>query len=364
MLKAELRKTWSRPLIAVAFLLVCLAQILYVFMNCSPQARELSSACNAIGGQMDDQWRQSVRARYEELWETPPESGEDMYSATLPQRAILTAYDYTFFTEMLDSYVNTLDQTYGGAAAKAYAGLREASESGRLVFGTSPAGEIMKDQYMVGWGFLIFMMLLCVDQFSGEREIGMSPMQRVTKQGRRKLFRTKLLVCQLSGAAVWAASNLTYALTLTARCGWGNLQSVIQDFSFNACPYDWNAGEYLAITLLTGLAASQLTGLAIFLLARTGRSTQRSFALMGGILILPYLLAFLTKHAGLALWLPCLLNGQWLWSGLRILQIGGWDLQLWSIAAAELMLVAVIAVLALRRLMKTAETMEETKNEI
>lgn len=65
-------------------------------------------------------------------------------------------------------------------------------------------------------------------------------------------------------------SNLVYAVTLTIYYGCGNLHSVIQDFSYNACPYDWNTGEYLAVTLLLGLFASQLTALVIFLLARVG----------------------------------------------------------------------------------------------
>lgn len=360
MLRAELRKTWSRPLIVVAFALVCLAQIVYVSMNHNSGAKELASAYNAIGGQMDEAWRASIYAQYDELWDTPPQSAEDLWDATPEQRAILTACDYTFFTEMLDSYVNALEPVYGDAAVDAYSDLRTDSGNGELVFGSSPAGESMADQYMVTWGFLIFMILLCVDQFSGEKDVGMVPMQAVTKQGRRKLFRTKLLVCQLSACFVWAASNLVYALTLTFSYGWGNLQSVIQDFSFNACPYNWNTGEFLTVTLAVGLIASQLTALVIFLLARIGGSTQRSFALMGGVQVLPYLIAFLTDNMWLALWLPCLMNGRWLWTGLRLISLGGMYIPLWAMAGAELGLIAVIAAVILRRFVKKAETVIDT----
>lgn len=356
MLKAELRKTWSRPLIIVAFLLACLAQVIYVSMNYDSGTKELSDAYNTFGGQMDDAWRDSIYAQYEQLWEIPPESAEDIWDTTLEQRAILTAYDYTFFTEMLDSYVDALDDTYGETAVEAYAELRAASVNGELVFGVSPAGESMANQYMVTWGFMIFMILLCVDQFSGEKEIGMVPMQSVTKQGRRKLFQTKLLVCQVSAFAAWMASNLVYAVTLTIYYGWGNLQSVIQDFNYNACPYNWNTGEYLAVTLLLGLIASQLTALVIFLLARVGKTTQRSFALMGGILVLPLQLAFLTDKTWLALWLPCLMSNQWLWSDLRFLSIGSTYIPLWAIAGVELILIAVIISLLLHRFLRTAET--------
>lgn len=67
MLKAELQKTWSRPLIIVAFLLACLAQVIYVSMNYDSGTKELSDAYNTFGGQMDDAWRDSIYAQYEQL---------------------------------------------------------------------------------------------------------------------------------------------------------------------------------------------------------------------------------------------------------------------------------------------------------
>ena len=94
----------------------------------------------------------------------------------------------------------------------------------------------------------------------------------------------------------------------------------------------------------------------IFLLARVGKTTQRSFSLMGGILVLPLLLAFLTDNTWLALWLPCLMSNQWLWSDLRFLSIGSTYIPLWAIAGVELILIAVIISLLLHRFLRTAET--------
>ena len=96
--------------------------------------------------------------------------------------------------------------------------------------------------------------------------------------------------------------------------------------------------------------------MVIFLLARIGKTTQRSFSLMGGILVLPLLLAFLTDNTWLALWLPCLMSNQWLWSGLRFLSIGSTYIPLWAIAGVELILIAVIISLLLHRFLRTAET--------
>ena len=358
MLKAVLYKVWSRPLILTVFMLICLAQPVSVFLHHQENMRQLCGYYNAWGGPMDEDWKQSIAAQYERLWPQPPKTAEDLQNASLKQQAILTARQYTEFTTMLDQFVLAQEDAYGEAAKDAYAELRTASERGALSFGASPAGTAMANQYRIGWGFLIFLILLCVDLFSGEAEAGMVPMQAVSRQGRQCLFRAKILACQCSAGIVWCALNLTYAGALTVCYGWGNLKSVVQDFQFNACPYPWNTGIYLFVTLLTGLLAAQATALAIFLLARIGGSTRRSFALMGGVLILPYLLAFMTKNQWLALWLPCLLNAQWLWNGLRLLVLRGPGIPLYVLAGAEFLAVCVLAAARIHRFAAHAEHAE------
>ena len=364
MLKAELKKTWSRPLIFWAFIMVCMLQVLYVVVNYSEETKVMAEAYNDVGGQMDDTWRMNILLQYEQLCKSSPEVLEDIWMATKEQRAILLAFEYVHFTELLDHYVEALENAYGEAAQAAYSRLRTASEHGELIFGVSVAGECMADQYMVTWGFLIFMILLCIDQFSGEKETGMFAMQRVSKHGRRKLFQTKLLVCQLSAFIVWAVSNLVYAITLTICYGWGNLQSVIQDFSLNACPYNWNTGQYMMVVLIVGFITSQVTALVIFLLAKAGRTTQRSFVLMGGILVLPYLFVFLVDSVWLALWLPCLMHNKWLWNGLRLIQLGDCNIPMWGIAGVEIVLIVTIVAVLLRRSINMIESSRQLKAEL
>lgn len=358
MLKAVLYKIWSRPLILTVFLLICLAQPVSVLLHHQENMRQLCEYYNAWGGPMDDDWKQSIAAQYERLWPQPPKTAEDLQNASLEQQAVLTAWQYTEFTAMLDRFVLAQESAYGEAAKHAYVKLRAASEHGALIFGASPAGTTMANQYRIGWGFLLFMILLCVDLFSGEAEAGMVPMQAVSRQGRRRLFRTKLLACQCSAGIVWCALNLTYAGTLTVCYGWGNLKSVVQDFQFNACPYPWNTGIYLFVTLLTGLLAAQATALVIFLLARIGGSTRRTFALMGGIVTLPYLLAFMTNNQWLALWLPCLINNQWLWNSLWLLMLRGYGVPLYVLAGTELAAVCVLAAVMIYRFAVRAEYVE------
>ena len=366
MLRAEWRKTWSRPLVIIAFVIVCLVQVYYVASNYNANTRKASDLYNELGGVMDKSWTDRVHERFEELWPTPPQTSEDIRNATLEQSVILDIYDATFFTERLDDYVESRKAFYGadpnfelGRIEDAYSPLREASEKGELIYGMSPAASAMANQYMVTWCFLIFMTILCVDQFSGEKQTGMVPVQNVTKQGRRKLFRAKFAVCQLSALFVWVVCNGLYAISLTVAYGWGNMKSMVQDFNYNACPYVWNTGQFLTVVLLVSFIASQVVAALIFLLARIGGSTQKSFALMGGLLILPYLIAFQADIPAFYVWLPCLMHNSWLWMGLNFWKVLGFYVQPWQIGAVELILVSVLVALGLRHFGKLAESADE-----
>lgn len=362
MLIAELRKTWSRPLVAAAFVLVCLAQVFYGLANFDADDRTVGDAWNRFGRAMDETWRASIYEQYDRLWPTPPNTQEEVFNASAQQRAVLAALDYTAFTQRVDAVVEGLQAHYGAdpnfdpaLAERPYAGLRAASENGELVFGMSLFGSSMSSQYMVTWGFLIFMILLCADQFSGERAVGMTSMQAVAKGGRRKLYWTKFQVCQISALAVWIAANFCCALTLLGCYGPGNLESVVQDFTYNACPYNWNTGEFMAVVLTVSLTVSQLVAVVIFLLARMSSRIQKSFAMMGCILLLPYLIASQTGLLGIALWLPCLMHGSWLWQGLIFWKLFGIYVQPWMLAAVEVLVIAVICVLALLHFARRAD---------
>ena len=241
----------------------------------------------------------------------------------------------------------------------AYSSLREASEKEKLIYGMSPAASAMTNQYLVTWCFLVFMTVLCVDQFSGEKQTGMVSMQNVTKQGRRKLFRAKFAVCQMSALFVWVVCNGLYAVSLTVAYGWGNWKCIVQDFNYNACPYLWNAGQNLAVVLLVSFIASQVIAALIFLLARIGGSTQKSFALMGGLLILPYLIAFQADIPAFYVWLPCLMHNSWLWMGLNFWKVLGFYVQPWQIGAVELILVSGLVIFGLRHYERRAESADE-----
>lgn len=353
MLKNELYKTWSKPLTMAMFLVLCLVQMFYVVSVAVPDSAEVAKACSKIGGPMDEAWRSAILAMYEERFQGM-ETGY-YWELSSEERAILFARECTNFTAMLDRHTTGLKGVYGESAEQAYAKLRVASESGSLVFGYSPAAELMADQSILSWSYLAFMILLSADLFSGENSMNMTPIQEAAKNGRRKVFRVKWLTCQLSAAFVWLTTNACYGLTATFLCGWGNLASIVQDFSFNFCPYNWNMGQFLAVTLLLGFAASQVTTLILFLLASKSRSIIGAFSWMGGILVLPYFLACETKNIWLFLWIPCLMNGQWMWSNLYLLKAGNMYIPLWLVAGTELIAVVGLVGYFLRRISRNCE---------
>lgn len=348
---AEFQKTWSRKFIITAFVLLCVSQAFFASQNYDSGGKEYVRECNLLSSKMNDEWCSYIRAEYDRLWERSPSEIQNDYerylSASFEQRAVLRAYNYTFFTDMIDEVAEAQAALYGDFATEAYADLRAASAEGRLEFGYAPAAEAMVNQRVVGWGVLIFMLMLCADIFSAEREREMYAVQTAAKQGRGKLFFAKLAVCQLSTLIVWAASEAVYAAALTTFYAWGNAKGVVQDFIFNACPYELNIGEYLAVVLFVGFAASQVCGLVIFLFARIAGSTLQSIALTGGVLILPYMLASMTDNVWLSMWFPCLMNGQWLWNGLHLLRIAGNYVHMWVVACIGMAAVAVICALIL-----------------
>ncbi len=346
MLKNELQKIWSKPLTCVLFALVLLVQILYVPMMADPESRAFSDALNELGGPMDDAWRERIGSAD---GPKPPAPGEGP-ELSCEERALLLAKQYLAFPLLLEEHAAALSGTYTEAAGRAYESLREAFDAGRLIFGHSPAAELLTDQSVLSWSWLLFMILLGADLFACEGAAHMSALQAASKDGRRKLFRAKGLSFQLSAAFVWLAANLSFALSAAVFCGWGSLRSLVQDFVLNSCPYPWNAGQFLAVVLLCDFAASQVTALLLFLLAAVSRSLTGAFAAMCGAAVLPYFLACELKTTGLLLWLPALMNGSWLFSDYSAWRVGGSCLPLWSLAGAELVLMAAAAGLILRRI--------------
>lgn len=355
MLRAEFCKTWSRPTLWVGLLLACFLQIMYVFFCLQPDIKEVSTAHNAYAGVMDETWKRRVLADFDSVWGGEAPSQDAYWSAAEEDRAVIAALQDVYFTERLDQYVDRVKEAYSKDPQfdltqidSAYKDLREKSENGGLKYGISPAASGMTDQMLICWTVVLIMMILCVDQFSGEQAAAMEAMQKTTRKGRKKLYQVKLAVCQLSALLVWGLCNMVYAVTLTIKGGWGTPNGVIQDFAYNACPFPWNAAEQLAVILAVGLLASQVVAMVMFLLSSSGRTAVRSFALIGGIVVLPMLMAKQLSNALFSLVLPCLIHNKHLWSSWGAWRIGQFYLKPWTIVGIEVAVLLVIASLALR----------------
>lgn len=345
MLKAEWKKTWARPMIRIAFLMICLVPALSVRMQYSAWTRDYYHALNAYAGPMDENWKSAILSAYDTAFETD-NAPEDLSKEL---QALAAAREYAFMDQTLEDHIARLTEAYGAGAQSAHAALLKKAQSGKLVFGRSALGENMTNQYLVGWCALIFMILIGVDQFSGERDAFMTEMQAVTLQGRKALYRAKLGVMMLSALTGYLATNLCFFMALMIHYGPGRLDGLVQNFITNACPWPMSIGQYLLAVLGMGLAACLLTAMVIFLLASHGKSTQQSFALMAGATALPYWLAFTANLPYLALWLPDLMNGQWLFASYLPVKIGGITLEMWMLALMVMLLSGAICAGLIRR---------------
>lgn len=354
MLRSEFGKTWSRPTLWVTLILACLAQTMYVSFSLQPDIKEVSAANNVYAGVMDKAWKKHVLADFDSVWggEMPPQ--EIYWSASQEDQAVLAALQDVYFTQRLDQYVDALKEKYSEDPKfdltqidLAYKDLREKSETGQLNYGISPAAGGMTDQMLISWTFVMIMMILCVDQFSGEKATAMEAMQKTTRNGRKKLYRVKFVVCQLSALLVWCVCNMVYAVALTIKGGWGAPNGIIQDFAFNACPFPWNVAQHLAVNLAVGLIVSQILSAVMFLLSSISKTATRSFSLIGGIVVLPMLMAKQLSNTLFSLALPCLIYNAHLWSSWAAWRIGQLYLKPWTIAGIEAVAVLGIAFWAL-----------------
>lgn len=351
MLKAEWRKAWNRPAVILLFGLVCAVQIIYAWIVMDSDAGMRAAQYNRYSGFMDEEWRETISEEYDRLWSDPdPDCPEEPGRISLEQYIILDVKRYTDFTGMTDRHAATLelalsaDPGFDTARVEtAYEKLREASESGRLLFGVSPAAEGMTEQTMINWAFVFFMLWYGMSQVSAERTTGMVPVLEASREGREKLFRVQFMVFQLSALLVWSAANAALAAVLTFRAGWGVPGSLTQDFLFNSSPCVWNAWQTMAVVLLGSLVSSQVIAAVIFCLVRIGKNTLSGFVLGAGVLILPLIFSIYHKTVWVSLLLPCLMQNKWMWMDYMEIRAGRLYLSPWQIAAAELIAVTLMA---------------------
>lgn len=355
MFRAEWQKTWSRPMMWLALAAVLLAQVLSGIILPPFGIKEEAAWCNAYAGVMDEGWSARVLDDYDRIWGGEVPTPEDFWAATPEARSLLAVVEDTQFAARLENHVQGLRRYYGADPAfdvqqidLAYAPLRTAAEKRQLRYGLSPAASVMANQSMMAWAMVLFLILLCPNQFAVETGTGMKPMQSVTKYGRNRLFLAKLWVCLLSTVLVWVLGSGAYALTLTVTAGWGVMDGIIQDFQFQSCPFVWNTGVYLLVVLAVGLAVSLVLALWAFLLSAWSGTAVRAVAVTGGVLLLPMLAARFLRLPLLSLWISNLVDSRHLWSDWVTWRLGGWYVHPWDVAGLEWLVLLLTGVAAVR----------------
>ncbi len=357
MFRAEWQKTWSRPMMWLALAAVLMVQVFSGIILPPYGIKEEAARYNTYAGVMDEGWKAHVLDDYAQLWGGKPPTPEAFWAATPEAQSLLSVVEDTQFAARLEDHVLGLQRYYGADPAfnvqqikLAYAPLRAAAENGQLHCGLSPAASVMANQSMVAWAMVLFLILLCPNQFAVETGTGMKPMQSVTKYGRNRLFLAKLWVCLLSTVMAWVLGNGIYALTLTVTAGWGVMDGVIQDFQFQSCPFVWNTGVYLLVVLAVGLAVSLVLALWTFLLSAWSGTAVRAVVVTGGVLLLPMLAARLLRLPLLSLWLSNLVDSRHLWSDWVAWRLGSWYAHPWDVAGLEWLVLLMAGVVAVWRI--------------
>ena len=106
MLKAEWRKVWNRPVAGGLLILVCLVQVICVFIMVDPDTGSTAALYNRYGGVMDEEWREKVLEEYDRLWSRgTSDHAEETEGSSQELNIIQDVKRYTDFTGMTDDHV-------------------------------------------------------------------------------------------------------------------------------------------------------------------------------------------------------------------------------------------------------------------
>lgn len=131
-IRSEMHKIWSRPVIICVFLLICLLQFVIPIQKVTDDSRLFNQICNSMGGRMDETWIASVNETYQKLWPTPCTSIEDYWNADTEHQAVYYTYEFCYFAERLEELVVQQTAQYGNTAVHAYNNLLESYRQGNL----------------------------------------------------------------------------------------------------------------------------------------------------------------------------------------------------------------------------------------
>ncbi len=341
----EWKKTVKRPEVWIAFLLICLLQGFFTWRMIPENAREYEAGYEKYGGVMNEEWREKIRGLYGAFLEREGREWEELEAYTLDALILHDAWRFAHFDEMVESYIEweieyetQMDSDYDTDRIRAaYQTLLEQSD--RLIFGNAlPRSMMTRSLRVLCQCFLMFLTLFAAAFYTGERDTGMDAVLYTTKRGRRGLDVAKFAVCQsLSLLAALALVGVSAAVVF-ARAGWGGLDACVQEFANaeNTCPFAWNNGTYLLVILFVALAACEVAAGAVFVLARTLRSTVRIIGTALGALLIPALLFEAYPGPLLGLWFSNFIQGEYLWNSFYEFRFGTVYIPYWQLALATL----------------------------
>lgn len=396
----EMKKQWKRPEIIIAFIVVCVVQLITVaWFSPHDNKQEYNQAYEKYSGVMNAEWKASiVKARTDYI--TKPEylrSDEElktvleMYGFTenstaaedpffvLKEEYYTTdflvldhAYAYTEFDSMLEQHIlqkqqELISRDAGHDVSRvetAYKRLLETSDE--LIFDN---GRILNDSITYGFPImqrcvLLFGILFCAGFFTTELHRNTYELLEVSKYGKTRLYWCKFAVNQYSTFLVTLALIGIMGLGITVSVGWQGVDCFVQDFVFNHCPFVWNVGMFLFVMSIMALAVGQVIAAVIFVMSRIIGSILAIVCSAFVVLLVPVFAASnFPSLLVLRLWPSTLMYSYHLWADYSEQRIGDLYLADWKIAIIEIVVVfGVMMFLSVRYQSKTLDVFPKKEN--
>lgn len=333
----EMKKQWKRPEIMVAFIVICVVQLIVAFYFAPHDDKKAyNQAYEKYGGVMDEQWRMEIAAQMNAY------KGNSEENLTEDFIVLEGAYAYTEFKTMLEQHIDTLKQNYDASKVEqSYAKLLEQTD--RLIFtGIPTMNQIISMGYPVmARCVLLFGILFCGAFFNMELHRNTYELLQVSKHGRKRLYWCMFWVNQCSMLLVTVALMAIMALSMTIFVGWNGLDRFVQDFVLNICPYPWNAGTLLAVMALLSIVAGQVASMVMFVLARYIRSVVA--VICGGFVVLLIPIFAASTFYLARFWFTNNLYSYHLWSGYSEHWIGNLYLTDWQVSLLGMIIVFAVA---------------------
>lgn len=360
MIKYELKKLWNRPLVWLTLLGVLACHIVFINTNqLQYYAKEFAPYYEKYEGDMNETWKLNTIQKYNDYLNAHQMSDEQFSQyakqrnwsakktaklASDPETRLLEDYKYSSEFNVL-SYAYEASHfkeniVYGIKLRKqellykypdfdtsivdnAYSELLENSE--RFSFTMDYGYRMMQGVFTIMIrSFIILMIAVLSSLFTREQASNTLENILVTRHGRKRMQKCKFISAFISAFIGWILIVAVSFITIYLTLGFEGANMYVQDFIYNACPYNLNSAQYLlTIAAISLLAALAIGACFAFLSAVMKKDSLAIIASVVIMLIPPFFNNNVPQLSDILFYHPSnFISGNYLLEQFNIMQIG------------------------------------------